>query len=133
MRLWWLWSLCFVIVAGIAYWALSTPVRYTSFRDALVADMGDQGIAVSDVEIIHQWPDTVNDVSFGANLRITLASGADVWGRLDCRGWRRDCVYTVKSFAIHLRSFPDLVKTPLWRDSLIEWVGQRWRWLRSVS
>lgn len=133
MRLWWLWSLCFVIVAGIAYWALSTPVRYTSFRDALVADMGDQGIAVQDVEIIHQWPDTVNDVSFGANLRITLASGADVWGRLDCRGWRRDCVYTVQSFAIHLRSFPDLVKNPSWRDSLIDWVGQRWQWVRSAS
>jgi hypothetical protein len=130
----WLWSICVVLVVGVAYWALSTPVRYTSFRDAIVADMGAQGIAVRDVEIIHQWPDTVNDVNFGANLRITLVSGADVWGRLDCRTWRRDCVYTVQAFAIHIRSFPDLVKTSSWRESFVGWLGQRWHALRlSVS
>lgn len=123
-RTWWRWFVGVGVVAVMVViaWQLTRPAQYRSFPDAIDADLRAVGIAVQQVELIHQWPDTVNDVNYGANILITLPSGTQHWGRLDCRSWRRDCVYTVAAFDVHLKALPDLVKTAPWNERLWQWL-----------
>ena len=120
----WLTIAAAVCILGVGAWLTQQPPQYNSFPDAIRGDLATLGVAVQQVELIHQWPDTVNDVNYGANLHITLVSGADHWGRLDCRTWRRDCVYTVAALDVHMQALPDLVKQLPWYVRLWQSVQQ---------
>lgn len=106
----WLWmtGTCVVVVIAGLMWQLSG--RYSSFDDAIRANLTTQGVAVRAVEVIHAWPDTVNNITYGANLRVVLTSGAVYWGRLECRGWQRQCAYRLTSMHQEWQQLADLVK-----------------------
>ena len=87
------WLMVCIVIVGVGFWL--QPPRYNSFGDAIRADLRQQGIAVRRIELVHAWPDSVNTISYGANLRVTLVSGRVVWGRLECQHLTQNCTYQV--------------------------------------
>jgi hypothetical protein len=114
------------VVCGLVVWALLQPPRCSSFPDAIRGDLTQRGYAVDRVELLHMWPDTVNTLSFGANVRVIMVTGSEHWGRLDCRIGRRDCVYYLPMAKIFQQSLPDLVRERSWREEVQVWVAQLW-------
>lgn len=113
-----------VIIFGCAAITLAMlvvrPRSFTSFPEAIGYQLEQRGIAYQNIFIDRSWPDTVNDITYGANLVITLDGAEDVVGRLDCRGWQRDCVFTIRSFGIYREPLPELTQ----RQTLpwVEWL-----------
>ncbi|MFZ9856899.1 MAG: hypothetical protein ACO3F2_01020 [Roseiflexaceae bacterium] len=111
-------------VCALVAWILLQPPRYTSFPDAIRGDLRQRGYAVDRVELLHMWPDTVNTLSFGANVRIIMVSGSEHWGRLDCKIGRRDCVYYLPMAKVFQQELPDLVRVRSWREEVQIWGAQ---------
>lgn len=118
-----------VIASGIIVFAcaalaiaplLLRPRSFASFPEAIGYELEQRGIAYQNVFIDRSWPDTVNDITYGANLVITMNDAEDIVGRLDCRGWQRDCVFTIRSFGIYREPLPELAqrRTLPW----VEWL-----------
>ena len=63
-------------ICGLVAWILLQPTRYTSFPDAIRGDLRQRGYAVDRVELLHAWPDTVNTLSYGANVRVIMVTGS---------------------------------------------------------
>jgi hypothetical protein len=114
------------VVCGLVVWALLQPPRYSSFPDAIRGDLTRRGYAIDRVELLHMWPDTVNTLSFGANVRVIMVTGSEHWGRLDCRIGRRDCVYYLSMAQVFQQPLPDLVRERSWREEVQVWVAQLW-------
>ncbi len=117
-------SVSVVVVVGVVLWLLLQPPRYTSFPDAIRGDLRSRGYAVDYVELLHMWPDTVNTLSFGSNIRIVMRTGSEHWGRLDCRIGRRDCVYYLPMAQIFQAPLPDLVRERVWYEELWMWFAR---------
>lgn len=111
-----------VSICGVVVWLLLQPPRYTSFPDAIRGDLRQRGYAVDRVELLHAWPDTVNTLSFGANVRVIMVTGSEHWGRLDCRVGRRDCVYYLPMAKVFQQQLPDLVREQSWDEEVRRWV-----------
>ncbi|MFN5059051.1 MAG: hypothetical protein ACK5GU_03950 [Chloroflexota bacterium] len=111
-------------VCGLVAWVLLQPPRYSSFPDAIRGDLRQRGYAVERVELLHMWPDTVNTLSFGANVRVIMVTGSEHWGRLDCKVGRRDCVYYLPMAKIFQQALPDLVRERSWREEVQIWGAQ---------
>lgn len=111
-----------LIVTGVVVWAVMQPPRYSSFPDAIRGDLRQKGYAVDRVELLHMWPDTVNTLSFGSNIRVIMVTGSEHWGRLDCRIGRRDCVYYLPMAKIFQEQLPDLVREQVWYEGVLLWL-----------
>jgi|GEM_PF-2158942 len=111
---------CAFMVFGVV-WVLLQPPRYTSFPDAIRGDLTRRGYAVDRVELLHMWPDTVNTLSFGSNIRVIMVTGSEHWGRLDCKIGRRDCVYYLPMAKIFQEPLPDLVREQPWFEEVRLW------------
>jgi hypothetical protein len=109
---------------GIAGVLWLQPPRYHSFGDAIGADLRQQGIAVRGIELVHAWPDAVNDISYGANLRVTLVSGRVVWGRLECLQQQQQCTYQVNINDMPRRPLLDLVDGTPWDYVVVQFINQ---------
>lgn len=96
------------------------PRSFTTFSDAIGYVLQQRGIPYERVFLDRTWPDTVNDISYGADLLITLPGGKDATGRLDCRGWKTDCFFTVRAFAIYREPLPELSQQR--RLPWVEWL-----------
>jgi len=105
-----------ILIVGVLFAQISG--RYSAYPDAIRADLRAQGVAVRSVEVLHMWPDTVNTITYGANVRVMLTSGALYWGRLECRGWQKKCAYRLASLQQDWRPLADLVAQPAWWDWL---------------
>ena len=124
MKWWLITGACIVVIIAGMMWQLSG--RFSSFNDAIEADLTDQGVAVRAVDVIHAWPDTVNNITYGANLRVVLTSGAVYWGRLDCRAWQRQCAYRLTTMHRDWQPLADLVapsRIQEWLDFLDNWLN----------
>lgn len=113
-----------VLMCGVVVWVLLQPPRYSSFPDAIRGELMRKGYAVERVELLHMWPDTVNTLSFGSNIRIIMVTGSEHWGRLDCRIGRRDCVYYLPMAKIFQEPLPDLVSEQSWFDEVQIWFAR---------
>jgi hypothetical protein len=114
------------LVCSVVAWMLLQPPRYSSFPDAIQGDLRQRGYTVDRVELLHMWPDTVNTLSYGANVRVIMVTGSEHWGRLDCKVGRRDCVYYLPMAKIFQQALPDLVREQSWRDEVQIWFAQVW-------
>ncbi|NBU64103.1 MAG: hypothetical protein EBS29_06345 [Chloroflexia bacterium] len=114
-----------VSIAAIAGGLWLQPPRYHSFGDAIEADLRQQGIAVRNIELVHSWPDTVNSISYGANLRMTLISGRVVWGRLECQQQQRNCTYQLNINAMARRPLLDLAEGKNIFDMILQLIAQK--------
>lgn len=108
-------------ICGVMLLVTQMSGRYSSFPDAIRADLRTQGIAVRTVEELHTWPDTVNNITYGANIRVVLVSGSMYWGRLECRAWQKQCAYRLAALQPMWRSLADLVAPPVWWEWLHAW------------
>jgi hypothetical protein len=70
--------------------------------------LNQRGVAYKHVFIDRTWPDTVNDVTYGAKLLITTLEKGELARRLDCRGWQTDCFFTVRELGIYREALPEL-------------------------
>jgi len=113
---------CIVVITG-GLWL--QPPRYQSFGDAIGADLRQQGMAVRNIELVHAWPDSVNTISYGANLRVTLVSGRVVWGRLECQQQQKNCTYQVNINAMTRRPLLDLVEGGNAFDDFVQLIAQK--------
>lgn len=113
-----------ICVCGLIAWVLLQPPRYSSFPDAIKGDLQQRGYAVDRVELLHMWPDTVNTLSYGANVRVIMVTGSEHWGRLDCKVGRRDCVYYLPMAQVFQQALPDLVRERSWREEVQQWGAQ---------
>lgn len=86
------------------------PRSFATFSEAVGYVLDQRGIAYESVFIDRSWPDTVNDITYGANLLIVLPDNGTVLGRLDCRGWKKDCFFTVREFGIYREPLPALTE-----------------------
>jgi hypothetical protein len=111
-------------ICGLVAWILLQPTRYTSFPDAIRGDLRQRGYAVDRVELLHAWPDTVNTLSYGANVRVIMVTGSEHWGRLDCKIGRRDCEYYLPMAKVFQQELPDLVRERSWREEVQIWGAQ---------
>jgi hypothetical protein len=75
---------------------------------ALFSKLNQRGVAYKHVFIDRTWPDTVNDVTYGAKLLITTLEKGELARRLDCRGWQTDCFFTVRELGIYREALPEL-------------------------
>jgi hypothetical protein len=116
------WLMTCIVIVGVVLWL--QPPRYNSFGDAIGADLRQQGIAVRHVELVHAWPDTVNTISYGANLRVTLVSGRVVWGRLECQHLTQNCTYQVNMNDMGRRALLDLVDGVSWPQQIVQLITQ---------
>lgn len=112
-----------VCVCIVVILMVQTP-RYSSFPDAIRGDLMQRGYAVDRVELLHAWPDTVNTLSYGANVRVIMRTGSEHWGRLDCRVGRRDCVYYLPMAKVFQQQLPDLVRPRVWYEEVMQWVAR---------
>jgi hypothetical protein len=113
-----------VVICGVLVFLAQVTGRHSSFPDAIQADLRTQRIAVRSVEVLHTWPDTVNNITYGANLRVVLTSGSVYWGRLDCLGWQKQCKYRLTGLQQAWIILPDLVApSPMWEwwQRLVAW------------
>lgn len=117
------WLMMCIVVVGVVLWL--QPPRYNSFGDAIGADLRHQGITVRDVELVHAWPDTVNTISYGANLRVTLMSGRIVWGRLECVYQQQNCTYQMNINAMTRRPLADLVERTYGVTDIVQLITQK--------
>lgn len=113
--------ICAAIV-GVVLWL--QPPRYNSFADAVAADLRQQGLATSRIELVHAWPDTVNTISYGANLRVTLLSGRVVWGRLECQQQTQNCMYQLNINDMGRRPLLDLLNEASWLTQIVQFINQ---------
>jgi hypothetical protein len=90
---------------------LMQPKRYTNHRDQVAAALQSHGVAVTQVYLEQGWPDQINSQTYGANLIIQLADGANkkVMGRIECREAKRRCWYQVAALGIRREDLSDLV------------------------
>jgi hypothetical protein len=116
------WLMVCVVIVGVEFWL--QPPRYNSFGDAIRADLRQQGIAVRRIELVHAWPDSVNTISYGANLRVTLVSGRVVWGRLECQHLAQNCTYQVNMNDMGRRALLDLVDGVSWPQQIVQLITQ---------
>lgn len=98
------------------------PRSFATFSDAIGYVLDQHGIAYESVLIERTWPDTVNDITYGANLLIVTPNKGTVIGRLDCRGWKKDCFFTVRAFEIYREPLPELTEQR--RLPWIAWIEQ---------
>lgn len=68
--------------------------RFATFSNMIRYVLDQRGVAYESVFVERTWPDTVNDITYGANLLIVTPDKGTVIGRLDCRGWKKDCFFT---------------------------------------
>lgn len=106
---------------GVAAILWRIPARYSAFPDAIMADLTTRGIAVRVVDVLHTWPDTVNTLSYGANIRVVLLSGAVYWGRLECRSTTTRCAYRIVSLDPSWIPLADLVAPSDWWQYITDW------------
>jgi len=116
------WLMVCIVIVGVGL--LLQPPRYNSFGDAIGADLRQQGIAVRRIELVHAWPDSVNTISYGANLRVTLVSGRVVWGRLECQHLTQNCTYQVNMNDMGRRALLDLVDGVSWPQQIVQFITQ---------
>ncbi|MFM7679185.1 MAG: hypothetical protein ACKO83_10100 [Roseiflexaceae bacterium] len=121
MNKWWVVIIaCGICVIAVLLWRMTG--RFSSFHEAIAADMTSRGIAVRQVEVLHTWPDTVNTITYAANLRVILTSGAIYWGRLDCLGWQKQCKYRITALQQTWIPLADLVVPSVW-----------WEWWQTIA
>ncbi len=102
---------CLLGCAALALAAIFLrPHSFATFSEAVGYVLDQRGIAYESVFIDRSWPDTVNDITYGANLLIVLPDNGTVLGRLDCRGWKKDCFFTVREFGIYREPLPALTE-----------------------
>lgn len=101
---------------------LVRPRSFASFSEAIGYVLDRRGIAYEQIFVDHSWPDTVNDITYGANLLIVTPAKVTVTGRLDCRGWKKDCFFTVRAFGVYREPLPDLTEQR--RLPWADWVEQ---------
>lgn len=99
---------------------LLRPPAFTSFSEAIGYELDRRGVTYERVYIDHSWPDTVNDITYGADVLITMPDGKDTVGRLDCRGWKTDCFFTVRAYGIYREPLPELSQRR--RLPWVEWL-----------
>lgn len=116
------WLLTCIVVVGVVLWL--QPPRYNSFGDAISADLHQQGIAVRQIELVHVWPDTVNTISYGANIRVMLVSGRIAWGRLECQHLTQHCTYQINMNNMGRRVLLDLVDGVSWQMQIVQFINQ---------
>lgn len=97
------------ILAAVVLIALR-PRSFTTFSDAIGYMLEQHGVAYENIFVERSWPDTVNDITYGANLLIVTPDTRTVTGRLDCRGWKTDCFFTVREFGIYREPLPELTE-----------------------
>jgi hypothetical protein len=102
--------------------AFLRPHNFTSFSDAIGYVLDQRGVAYEHVFIDRTWPDTVNDITYGANLLIVTPAKGGLAGRLDCRGWKTDCFFTVRELGIYREALPEL--TLQQRLPWVVWIEQ---------
>ena len=102
--------------------AFLRPRHFTSFSDAIGYVLDQHGVAYERIFIDHTWPDTVNDITYGANLLIVTPEKGELAGRLDCRGWKTDCFFTVRELGIYREALPEL--TLQQRLPWVVWIEQ---------
>jgi hypothetical protein len=102
--------------------AFLRPRNFTSFSDAIGYVLDQRGVAYEHVFIDRTWPDTVNDITYGANLLIVTPAKGGLAGRLDCRGWKTDCFFTVRELGIYREALPEL--TLQQRLPWVVWIEQ---------
>ncbi|MDW8214616.1 MAG: hypothetical protein RMJ55_13735 [Roseiflexaceae bacterium] len=98
------------------------PRSFATFSEAVGYVLDQRGVAYESVFIDRSWPDTVNDITYGANLLIVLPDKGTVIGRLDCRGWKKNCFVSVREFGIYREPLPELTEHR--RLPWIAWIEQ---------
>lgn len=120
----------FACVAVMLVTLFLRPRSFTSFPEAIGYQLERRHVAYEHVYLDRAWPDTVNDVSYGATLVIQAQGRDDIIGRLDCRGWKTDCHFTVRAFGIYREPLPELSHTRrlpwvTWAEGILdEWAPQ---------
>jgi hypothetical protein len=102
--------------------ALLRPRSFATFSDAIGYVLNQRGVAYESIFVERSWPDTVNDITYGANLLIVTPGKGTVTGRLDCRGWKKDCFFTVRAFEIYREPLPELSEQR--RLPWVAWIEQ---------
>lgn len=124
-----------VCVLGCVTLTLTTvflrPRTFTSFSEAIGYVLEQRGIAYENIFIDRTWPDTVNDITYGANLLIMTPEKGEVTGRLDCRGWKTDCFFTARALGIYREALPELTQHQ--RLPWVVWIEQVSAIVRQVS
>ncbi len=114
---------CVLSCAALAFAAIFLrPRSFATFADAIGYVLDRRGVAYERILIERAWPDTVNDIAYGANLLIVTPDKGTVVGRLDCRGWKTDCFFTVRAFGVYREPLPELTEQR--RLPWVAWIEQ---------
>ncbi len=102
-----------LLLGGACAWiAAGTAPRFTSFVAAIGHVLHEQGIAHRAIFLEQRWPDSVNDLRYGAHLLVELDDGQRIAGRLECRTGQRDCRISLVALAIERQPIPDISVGP---------------------
>lgn len=105
------------------------PPRFTSRADAIGYVLQQRGIIFEHVYVNRAWPDTVNSITYGANLIIVLSGVEEVPGRIECRSGEQNCYINVVRLGIDRAPIPDLSKP---REApLLTWLEHRYDAIRA--
>jgi len=111
------------VLAGVLAFTMQ-PRVFSNRRDAIAYALDQRGIKYQAIYIDHSWPDTVNNLTYGANLRIVIPNRSEIPGRIECRSGERDCYINVERLQLDRVTIPDL-SAPR-KIPLLEWLEGRY-------
>jgi hypothetical protein len=93
--------------AGLLTAALRPP-RFSSRVDAIGYVLAQRNVRYEVIYVNRTWPDTVNSIVYGANLRVIMRDRSELPGRVECRTGDHDCYISVDKLGLDRISIPDL-------------------------
>jgi hypothetical protein len=101
-------GLCFacIIVGTLAI--VLRPRTFPSRVDAIGSVLEQRGIAYQNIYIDRTWPDSVNSITYSADLIIIVRNNAQINGRIECKTMNDQCQIALPKLGIDSTPIPDL-------------------------
>ncbi|MDQ2997534.1 MAG: hypothetical protein M3R61_10810 [Chloroflexota bacterium] len=105
-----------MLVAGVTLWL--RPRWFDTHQEAIGYILDRHGIAYQQIEVMHVWPDTLDQDAYAADVVVLRPSASQAIGRIVCASGRSKCYLRVRVLGILHEPVPDLAAPSPWRNWL---------------
>lgn len=117
-------GLCLACTLVGALAVMLRPRTFSSRVEAIGYVLRQRGITYQEIYIDHTWPDTVNTISYGANLVVIVGDQGKIGGRIDCKTMNDGCRIALPKLGVDWTAIPDL--TIPHDMPLLTWLEAQW-------